>query len=878
MAPKVKPKSKRQTHPLAAGLEFLFWLYIFLVTASAGISVGAFVAYLNERPSMRDLEYYQPLQVTRVVDRTNQVEIAQFFEEKRDFIPISKMPKQLLNAVTAIEDERFYQHFGVDPQGVLRAIKVRIFTGSWSQGASTITQQLARGILEGVGKEKTKERKVREALAALEIEHRYSKDQILEFYLNHISLGQNSWGVQAAALTYFGKTVDQLTIAECASLAALPKAPTTYNPYIHADRHLMRRNLVIDNMYKLGMIDEATYKTERARPVEVVQGRKPLVRSYFVDHLKRILDTNTGSDSDESNILTRGGYHVISTEDLGYQKIVEDELTTGLLRAESLWQDQKQSRQAHERKQILKSGQSLLPALHQQRLAVITEVQDEGLKVELEGYTGFVNFRRKMIPKKPDPKDPALEKGAEPPMVWSGEYVKPWFHPEEVCKKGKLIDIRVTGVDHRKKTIEASLLDENHIQGAAVLLDVTSGEILALSGGADPYDLDNKGSYNRATLAARQPGSAYKPILYAIAIESGKTAARIYNDRQISFGRYMPRNYESWGDGSPRYYGPTTLIEALAHSRNVVTVELFHDLGMRRSLEGYHKFDMPNTGPKWVIPAELPVCLGSISTTPLSIAAGYLPFARRGLAIEPMCIKQISTLEGKPADSPKPFEAKVISPQTAYIVTRMLQEVINNGTGTSEVGKYFTSADPQMAGKTGTTTDCVDAWFVGYTPELLLVVRIGFDQIRPMGPSMTGSKMAAPVWRNMMKRILATRTDWKKTFDVPSDIVFADISSRTGDRWNPAGPIGDEKIITNVPFIKGTEPQRLSPGLSGVTDWNNAPGQTIPGELPESEESGETGVNVIEGAAPEVPGQDNPEPSADSPSAVDDSLLTPPDF
>ncbi len=809
-------KTLTRRHPLIWEVRLFFWTIVVGVSALAGASAGGFLGFLAAQSPIGELEYYDPPQVTRIMDRKDRAVVAELYSEKREVLGLYEMPNILLDAFIAIEDERFREHFGADPRGILRAMVTNARSGRMRQGGSTITQQMTRNVIERVGRRRSFDRKIREALLSLQIEGRYSKDQILEFYLNQIFLGHGSYGVQAAAQTYFGKDVIDLTLAECASLAAIPKEPTLTNPFSNPTNLVARRNLVLDKMCALSLIEPRDLAEAKATTLTTRRSTQPRVRSpYFIEHLRRTL----GSDPEfEEDLL--GGYRIVSTVNPEYQKILEEEMKKGLRGVEKLWQSRKPAAFYREREDLGDKWNTTLPRVKQVRLARIEKVRDDGVEVEIEGYRGFAPFH------KITDSNPYAENKA-----WTGRYRKPYFDPSVVLAEGNLIDVRIKKVSRADKSLELSLYDTKHIQGAAALLDAKTGEILALVGGAEFYDMENDGMWNRATREGRQPGSAFKPLLYATALENGRTLGTVYMDDWAQYGNYIPRNYEN------RYFGPTTLFWALAESNNVVTVKLFKDLGLNAAFKGYRAFDILEPRSTWKLAPELPLCLGSLNTTPLSVAAAYLPLLRKGIAIEPLCVKRVDDLTGKTLKVMKPRERRVVSPQTAYLVTYTLREVLRSGTG-RPVKDYFDRLSypvPQIAGKTGTTTNCVDAWFVGYSPDLVLAVWVGFDRVRSMGPKMTGSVVASPVWCETFRRVLETRTDWKMSFDVPADIVYRDISAVTGllASNDPDGP--NERVFRQVPFVKGTEPTEVSEGYEGEPYWlDQRPDMEPPApELPE---------------------------------------------
>ncbi|MBN1517190.1 PBP1A family penicillin-binding protein [Candidatus Sumerlaeota bacterium] len=731
--------------------------------------LGAFAGFIHSLPPIEELENYNPKQTTTILDRTQRQAIGAFSEEQRELInPREDAPGYLSKAFVAIEDERFYQHFGIDPKAVARAVLVNLRRGHFAQGFSTLTLQLPRNILpERVSREKTLKRKLEESVLALQIERRYSKEQILEFYMNQVYLGAGSYGVQAAARNYFGKTVRELTLAEASLIAGLPQKPSVFNPWINPDEALKRRNQVLEKMRDVGYISPDEYKEALNEPLEL-KHPQPVSRTapYFVEYLRGSL-LNLPEFKRED--LQQKGYTIDSTLDVGIQRIVDEELLAGLMAAEQNWQRQKTQRLREERQTYEHLGPGTT------RLARITAVDAGRIDVMIDDYRA------------------SLERPEEPP----------YFDPDSVLRIDELLDVDVQSVDHASKMFAASLYDKTHIQGAVVVLDASNGDLLAISGGADFFDANNNGQWNRAVQSARQPGSCLKPFFYAAALENGYTPASVMPDEPITFGdNYTPQNYEN------RYFGPTALEEALEHSRNVPTIMLFREVGIDRSLDFVRKFDMLSEIHPWKLRPELPTCLGNTNVNLLELAAAYLPFANAGVGMAPRAALKIEDPAGVIVKEFKPVERRVINPETAFLMTTMLQGVMTRGTG-SNIAEELSSLTglPQMAGKTGTTNDCVDAWFMGYTPQLVIGVYVGFDRNRSMGPQMTGSRVAGPVWAGILRRLHLEQPQWtaKKEFSEPENIIRCNIDKTTGLLAGPGTP--SRNILRNVAFIKGTEPK-----------------------------------------------------------------------
>lgn len=752
----------------------IFLSVVFFGTVGISLGLGLFMAYVAGLPPIERLENYDPPEVSIVYDREGN-HIAQFSSERRLVVPIERIPRRLLEAFLAIEDSRFYDHFGIDLRALARSVVANRLAGRRAQGGSTITMQLPRNILESIGREKTLERKIKEAILALQIERRYSKDQILEFYLNQIFLGHHSFGVRAAAEIYFSKNLDELTIAECATLAGIPKAPSIYNPLGDRERCLDRRNVVLGRMRDLNWITREEYETAVNTPLTVTRTKlKPnVVQSefpYFVDGLVREL---MGPYEISRNDLRTQGFSIHSTLDPTMQRIAEEELVEGLRIAEDMWNEKKPARYWDEAEDFD------APRPGQTRLAKISGMAGRQIDVQIQGYRGSIS--------RPDP--------------------LPYFDPEKSLKIGGYIDVRIEEVDHQRARFEAEPADTAHIQGSVVILDAHTGSTLALVGGASFNDAENRGQYNRAIMGGRPTGSTIKPFFYAAAMELGRTPNAIIYDEPIIYParpeQYKPRNYEN------RFFGPTTLIEGLEHSRNVVTVRLFESLGLKKALNQVHRFDPEPGDTEWSrkLRPELSASLGSSDMSPHELAGAYLAFVNRGIGHDPHWFTSITDQNGSMIRSPEFHEQIVLDPIAAYQVIYMMRMVVERGSGRRAIGSAFPSPPyPPIAGKTGTTNDNTDAWFVGYTPDLVMVTHVAFDTLRPMGEIMTGGRVAGPIWAAIFKRIHETRSSWKMHFDVPQGVERADICAETGKRVSEICGLYSHDTYRGVPFRQGTAP------------------------------------------------------------------------
>lgn len=799
---RVPPKKRR-----GLGRWYSFFLIVLAAgTLGASTAVGLITTYVNSLPPIERLENYDPPEGSVIYDRDKVLAIGQFSTERRRVIPIDQIPERLKQAFIAVEDERFYQHFGIDLKALVRAAVANFTRGKKSQGFSTITMQLPRNILsDQVGREKTYERKIQESLLTLQIERRYSKDQILEFYLNHIFLGFNSYGIHAAAETYFNKTPDQLSIAECATLAGIPQMPSVYNPIANPDRSRKRRDMVLGRMRELGWITAEQYDEAKAEPVNASPGKRRgnVTQSdypYFVDGLYRDLTQNyeiTRTDLNEQGMLIR------STLNAEYQKIAQEELAKGVEAVEKAWNAKKAERYELEAEEMPGGPQE-----GQTRLVRIVSVGEKEAQIEFEGYRGSVALPEKL----------------------------PYHDPSAILKAGGRLDVKITGVDGARRTLSAELADLTPIQGSVVILGARTGEVLAMVGGADFHDAAAGGQFNRAVQGGRPAGSTVKPFFYAAALERGYGPHEVIIDEPITYPSnplpYKPQNYEK------RYFGPTTLIEGLEHSRNVVTVRLFEFLGKTRTLKKVDQFDTTPGDAGWrkKFRPELPVCLGSIDMSPIELAAAYLPFTNQGVERRPQYFKEIGYRAGHAPTPPVVPEGVILDPVTAYQEIYMLRHAVTDGTGKEAVGDVFPSPPfPPISGKTGTTDESSEAWFVGFTPDLIILTYIGFDTQRTLGPKMTGGKVAGPVWANIFKRIHLTRDDWKMSFDPPSGIETVDICAATGKRVSEVCGESGHKVYRDVPYKKGKAPLERCDGV--VREPLIAPVSAFDGEARVSEET-----------------------------------------
>ncbi len=728
-----------------------FWLLVVMV---CGMLYGTgYVFYLvHGLPQVDLLDTYRPALTTRLY-AGNGEEFAQFSVERRILIPLSAMPKTLKDAVVATEDPRFYTHPGIDLLGISRAALHNIMAGRFAEGGSTITQQLTRALF--LTPRKTITRKIREIILAWQIEHRYSKDEILELYLNQIYFGHGAYGVEAAAKAYFDKSASELTLGECAVLAGLPRAPNRYSPLRYPLRALQRRNHVLLRMHQEKLINKQEYKELIADPIRTAEQKGEKIAPYFAEHIRQYLEQKYGSGP-----LYRDGFKVYTTLDLDLQPMAERALEYGLRKL-----DKRQGyRPVASWKQI--PPQLLSPpdleVLQQGKLYIgtVEEIISSGLRIRVGKCYGKLPWKQAK-----------------------------WLRsksPEELFKMGDEVEVKVLG-QTKGQEYRFALEQEPEVQGALVTLDPHTGHVLTMLGGQD----FGVSKYNRAVQARRQPGSAFKPFVYATALSSGYSLADILIDTPIIFqsgspkgGLWRPTNYHE------KFYGPTTFRKAMEYSRNVVTIRLMEQVGIANTVNTARSL-----GIKSRLTKDLSLALGSSGLSLLELTSAYGVFANQGERVDPTFIRYITDCDDRLLEERLPKPRQVMSPQIAYLMTSLLCGVVEHGTGwrAKALGR-------PIAGKTGTTNKCIDAWFIGFTPDMAVGVWVGYDNPRPLGRQETGSKAASPIWVEFMRQALKNVPI--KAFTPPEELIRVSIDPDTGRLATPNCP----KIIVED-FIRGTEPQ-----------------------------------------------------------------------
>jgi penicillin-binding protein 1A len=705
----------------------------------------------SDLPPIDAAVQYRPPVTTQILAADGTV-IGEFYSQKRYLVPLERIPPHVRQAFIAAEDDAFYRHKGIDATGILRAFINNILAGGKVQGGSTITQQVVKSVL--LTPQKSYERKVKEIILSIRLENELPKDQILSLYLNHIYLGSGAYGVAAAAREYFGKDIAEVNLAEAAMLAGLPQAPSRYSPYTHWPEAKTRQRYVLGRMYDVGFIDRETRDAALSEPISLARRKGSFQAApHFVEHVRRVLEERYGR-----TVLYDLGLRVHTTVDLHLQAAAEGVLRAGIdALSERLGafrggfrHMESEEREAYLRLQAhsFKGMDAPEPSFSYE--ALVTALRGDSGRVQVGPFSGDL-----VLPSDLNGKKPALQ-----------------LHD--------LIRVRLIEGDG---PLRFEYDPAPTIEGALVAIDPHNGFVRAMVGG---YDFD-RSHFNRVTQAKRQPGSAFKPLVYAAALDRNFTPASVIVDEPISYddnGRvWAPQNFEK------KFFGPTSLREALTKSRNVVTVKLAERIGIKYLIDYLPRFGLP--GP---LPRNLSIALGTTEVTPLELADAYCTFANNGMRPAPLFITEITDQHGQVLEHSEPALAPAIPAATAFQITNILQDVVSRGTGKRAGGL----AQP-TAGKTGTTNDFGDVWFVGYTPQLLATVWIGFDNKRPIGAKETGGKVAAPIWKAFMEQALEGVPP--EEFPIPEGLKCVNIDPRTGVR---AAPGGASRLEC---FRPGTEPQ-----------------------------------------------------------------------
>ncbi|MFO1243138.1 MAG: penicillin-binding protein 1A [Rickettsiales bacterium] len=817
--------SFKKRHPLLHGLISGLAAGFGLATGIAVVGTFAVFAvihhYSQDLPDLTRLSQYRPAITTRLYTEDGDM-FASYAVQRRNYVPLEDIPKKVRQAFIAAEDKNFYTHTGIDAGGIGRAIlnNVQHYGARHSLvGGSTITQQVVKNLL--LTKEKSLTRKIKEAILAFRITREFSKDRILELYLNDIYLGMGAYGVAAAGEEYFGKELRELKTEEIALLAAMPKAPAYYDPRKNYDAALGRRNYVINRMLEDGYLNQAEADNAKLAKIETVEQDVPTVTDapYFAEEIRRTLAEQYGNDT-----LYKGGLYVMTTLDLELQNYADNALRQALedydrrhgyrgpivsFENVDAWQDKL--------KEVLKK--KTVPLVENHQLAVVLNVAND--KADL----GLIDGSDAVLPF-------TGAKWAQP-VSKEGTFGKVPQKMQDVVKKGDVIVVRY---DPEEKVYGLAQIPA--INGALVAMDPHTGRVLAMSGG---YSFD-KTVFNRATQARRQPGSSFKPFVYLSALERGFAPNSIVMDSPIEISQgpglplWRPKNFND------EYLGAATLRTGIEKSRNVMTVRLAQAIGIDTILSTAHRFGLYENAPH-----HLSIVLGSQEVTPLQMTTAYAMIANGGLRVQPSLVERIDDGQGKTiyrfdqrpcsncvmddierAQGAYPVVSepreRVLDPRVDYQMISILQGVVQRGTAVAAK-----KLGVPLAGKTGTTNESRDTWFMGFSSDLVVGVFIGFDQPKSMGRKETGGRVALPAFISFMEKALKKYPAHE--FAVPEGIQFATINAHTGDQSLPwlqvGGPTIQEAFVTGGSiYIPGETPE-----ITDEATYQEAPSETETGAV-----------------------------------------------
>ncbi|HBW14546.1 MAG TPA: penicillin-binding protein [Desulfovibrio sp.] len=772
----------------------------------AGVAIGASLAVMmvmwasRDLPSFTRIADYRPPQVTVVQARDGSV-MAQFFREKRFLVALGDMPARLPMAFLAAEDDSFYRHDGIDPVAIGRAFIKNLQAGSIKQGGSTITQQIVKRLL--LSSERSYERKIKEAILAYRLERYLTKDEILTIYLNQIYLGGGAYGVESAARTYFGKHVNELSIAECAVLGGLPQAPSKYNPFRDPEATKQRQLYVLRRMFELGWISREEHEAAVHEPLVYKSMDESIGRAgaWYVEEVRRQLIDFFSEDNVHrlglkidrygEDAVYEAGLQVTTAMMPEHQIAAERALREGLESATRRhgWRGPLQKLKPTEYAGFLQQENFTPDALAGGgwARALVTKVVAQGAEVRLGQYRGFIDVKTmtwcrtpniRVAPEGAAPVKDARKVLEEGDVVWvsglgpAGNATS--YNPALVSRGG---------------VVQLALEQYPDVQGAIVSIEPQTGDVVALVGGYSFTD----SQFNRATQARRQPGSSFKPIVYSAALDNGFTAGSVVLDAPVVYINeytdkvWRPENFEG------NFAGPMLLRTALAKSRNLCTIRVAQQIGIPAIIERAKALGLE---PQF--PNELSVSLGAVAVSPLNMAQAYTAFANEGRVSTPRMIVEIKDAWGETLYRRDPELREAISPQNAFVMASLLKEVVQDGTATraKALGR-------PVAGKTGTTNDEKDAWFMGFSPYLVTGVYIGYDQVAPMGRFETGGRAALPVFVTYRQGV--DHLYQPDDFTMPPGIVYARVDGRTGML---AGPSSSSSYM--LPFILGTQPSATS--------------------------------------------------------------------
>ncbi len=791
------------------------------------IIFGTYFHFTKDLPSLVRITDYQPNLVTKAYSAEGEV-IGEFYIERRVVVALTTMPKFLIDAFLAAEDSGFYEHEGISYISIARAFYKNMKAGKFVQGGSTITQQVARSFF--LSNEKKISRKIREVIMAYRIERELNKDEILNLYLNQIYLGNGAYGVQAAAETYFGKNVEDLTISESALLAGLPKAPSKYSPYSNLNRAKERQEFVLNRMVEEEFINPneavaAFFEELKLKPKAI---KTLWAGPYFTEHIRRYVEEQYGE-----NLLYKGGLNIYTTMNINFQKAANEAVDTG--------------RRAFDKRRGYRGPISALETVDEMdELREQIDKELESKPIEKNGiYKGLitsVDIKKKLINVDIGHRHGIINK-------WQYRWARV-YNPENLSdgtlvaeplnnfKTGDVIHVRVRREPKDEDALLSLALEQVPLVEAALISsEPETGYVRAMVGGSDFRETQ----FNRAVQALRQPGSGFKPIIYAAALDNDYTPATIVLDSPIVFEdeindeKWRPRNYDE------QFHGPTTIRKGLTKSRNIVTIKVLQDIGVSTAIDYAKKFGI--TSP---LANDLSLALGSSALTLQEMNTVFSTFANKGYRPDPIFITKITDKDGNVLEENIPTAEQVIGEDTAFIMANLLQGVVQDGTG-----RRAKALGRPAAGKTGTTNNLNDAWFIGFIPDLTATVWVGYDTEKELGKFETGSRAAIPIWLKYMQG--ATVGTPIKNFDVPDDIEFAKIDPVTGLLAPP-----EAQDVLFEAFKTGTAPTEISYPTEGA-DRTPKPGASNVSNSDEGDDTAAEETDEFDIPIDDAGYEDNPE-------------------
>ncbi len=744
-----KPVAQRRTPNRKTLRWIVFCLFSILLCLFLIGGIAVFALYLqidHSLPSVEALRNYHPPLVTSVYSADGEL-IGEFFVERRYLVPLSELPPHLVKAFIAAEDTRFYEHGGVDPIGILRAMMKNIQAGEIVQGGSTITQQVVKSLL--LTPERSFMRKIKEAVLANRIDNSLSKNEILYLYLNQIYFGAGAYGVEAAARTYFDKHASELDLSEAALLAGLPKAPSRFSPIHHFAVARERQRYVLQRMADADFITIDEARKALAQPLQTVKPKRWSVSEmdYFTEEVRKQAEARFGHD-----MLYKEGLTIQTTLDLKAQRIAEKALDQGL---RELDKRHKQYRGLHVN--VPKDEwPSALRVLSQSNGDLENGKVVAGLVQNFDSRSRTISL------------DLGTEKALIPQSGWQWVQVS-GKRAEKIFRTGDVLRVKLDRQEG-KSTWIGTVEQDPGMEGALMTISPITGRVICMVGGRN----FEKSQFNRCTQALRQPGSSFKPIIYASALDKGYTEASILIDSPISYNDHSGRGAWSPSNYDRQFWGPIPLRKALIHSRNVVTVKLLESIGVNYAINYARQLGIVSQ-----LTPTLALALGASDVTLQELLTAYSAFPGLGERVEPYLVERVLDRYGNLIEAHQVKKEQVISAKTAYLMTDLLQGVVREGTGTKakEINR-------PAAGKTGTTNELKDAWFIGYTPSVLTGVWVGYDDHTvSLGKGETGGHAACPIWVYFMKEYLKDKP--VETFTIPDGIVFAKISGGSGAVASP---------------------------------------------------------------------------------------------